>query len=269
MNNLSKWYPDGIDYTVSFTMVDSNGDSAKVTAPEMGSRTVQLIKVSEDGAETPLETLRASALSFTSSTQTLEYDAEKSSENHYILRFSSDWDLDDDTEICVQTVATPVNGGDTSKYSDLSSLGAIIGLRRTKSGESTGWQAYLAEESDNLDVSKCDGYNLVVTGSGAAKITIKWNAEKLACNKNFHDGTIYSFGSGEVTYTAPESGDTIATLVINADTGSSATNNRNRYDIQFYKTGAEPSNWTFFKDVSNEANGAPDGNVWLTVAIEQ
>ena len=87
--------------------------------------------------------------------------------------------------------------------------------------------------------------------------------------KNFHNNTIYSFGSGEVVYTAPAGESTIATMVISADTGSSVTSNRNRYDIQFYKKGSEPTNWNFFKDVSNEENGAPSGNVWLTVDVDQ
>ncbi len=271
LNNLSKWYPSEIDYKITLTMMDSNGDDTEVTAASMGNRTVQLIKVSGNGTESLLETLNGTTptLTYTTPQQTLTHDSAKSSEDHYILRFSGNWDLDNDTEICVQAKATPNNGEDANKYKDISPISAIIGLRKTKGGDSTGWQAYLAEQSDGLAVSDCDGYNLVVTGSGAATITIKWDTEKIACNKNFHNNTIYSFGSGEVVYTAPAGESTIATMVISADTGSSVTSNRNRYDIQFYKKGSEPTNWNFFKDVSNEENGAPSGNVWLTVDVDQ
>ena len=280
LNNLSKWYPSDIDYTITFTMMDSSGDQAKVTSENMGSRTVQLIKVTEtvdpdtgdkttEKHEDVLETLSSSTLAYTTAKQTLSHDTSKSAEEHYVLRFSSNWNLDDDTEFCVQAIAAPYNGGDNTKYKDISPLSAIIGLKKINGGDSTGWQAYLAEQSDGLAVSACDGYNLVVTGSGAATITIKWDTEKIACNKNFYNSTIYSFGSGEVVYTKPSTGSNIATLVIKADTGSSATSNRNRYDIQFYKTGSEPSEWNFFKDVSSEVNGAPSGNVWLTVDVDQ
>ena len=271
LNNLSKWYSSEIDYNITFTMTDSNGDDTMVTAAVMGSRTVQLIKVSENGTKSVLETLDGTTpkLTYTTTKQTLAHDAAESSEDHYILRFSGNWNLDDDTEICVQAIATPNNSGDTNKYKDISPISAIIGLRKTKGEDSTGWQAYLAEQSDGLTVSACDGYNLVATGSGAATITIKWDTQKIACNRNFHNNTIYSFGSGEVVYTAPASGSTIATIVISADTGSSVTSNRNRYDIQFYKTGSEPADWNFFKDVSSEGNGTPSGDVWLTVDVDQ
>lgn len=283
LNNLSKWYPGEIDYNVTLTMTDSNGDQSKVTAAVMGSRTVKLIKVTETVTvdpetetktitknETELETLDGTTprLTYTTAKQTLTQDSAKSSEDHYILRFSGNWNLDDDTEICVQAIAAPNNGGDANKYKDISSLSAIIGLRKTKGGDSTGWQAYIAEQSDGLTVSECDGYNLVATGSGAAKITIKWNTEKIACNRNFHNGSIYSFGSGEVAYFEPTGQSKIATLVISADTGSSDTSNRNRYDMQFYKTGSEPTDWNFFENVSS-AESSPSGSTWMTVYIEQ
>ena len=271
LSNLSKWYPTEIYYNIAFKMTDSNGDDTKVTGAIMGSRTVQLIKVSENGTESVLETLDGTTpkLTFTTNLQTLAHDPANSSEDHYILRFSGDWDLENDTEICVQAIATPNNGSDVNKYKDILPLSAIIGLKKTNGGDSSGWQAYLAEQSDGMIVSDCDGYNLVATGSGAATITIKWDTTKIACNRNFYNESIYAFGSGEVMYTAPETGSNIATLVINADTGSTDTNNRNRYDIQFYKNGFDPSNWSFFKDVSSEENGAPSGSVLLTVDIDQ
>jgi len=292
LNNLSKWYSSDIDYKITVTMTDSNGESSKVTATDMGDRTVQLIKVTRvvkvdpdshtetiTYPETILATLKGGEtsprLTYTTNVQTLVHNSANSAEEHYIMRFSSNWDLENDTEICVKTIAEPYKGSEESKYKDLSSLGAIIGLRETTGSESPVWQAYLAEESSGMTVDNCDGYNLVVTGSGAAKITIKWNTDKLACNKNFYNNTIYSFGTYTITVDGnPQSvrevsdvsysGNT-ATMTIMADSGRDETNNRNRYDIQFYKTGAEPSDWSFFKDDGSTISN----NTWLSVEIVQ
>ncbi len=253
LSNLSKWYPTDIDYKVTFALTNLSG--TPLTAETVGTRTVQVTK----GGST-LGTLTGSTLSFTTSMQTLEHNSAHSAEDHYILKFSGDWDLDNDTEICVQMVADPYNGGDNTKYKDLTSLGAVIGLRKNSIAETSGWQAYLAEASDELSVDSCDGYNLTVTGSGKAKITIKWDPSKLACNRNFYNNTIYSFGTGEVEYT-----NGTAQIIINADTGSSTNDYRNRYDLQFYKEGSEPSDWSFFND-----NGSAVGDsIWLSVKVEE
>lgn len=253
LGNLSKWYPADIVYNVAFTLTDLSG--TPLSADDVGTKTVKIIK---DGSD--LGSLSGSQLSFTPSAQTLEYDPSQSAQDHYILRFSGDWDLDNDTEICVKMVADPYNGGDDTKYKDLTSLGAVIGLRKNSITETSGWQAYLAEASDGLPVESCDAYNLIVTGSGKAKITIKWDPEKLACNRNFYNNTIYSFGSGEIDHT-----DGTAQIIINADTGSAANDYRNRYDLQFYKKESEPSDWDFFKNDGSE----PAGDVWLTVKVEE
>ena len=275
LNNLSKWYSTDIDYKITFKLTDSNG--TPLTAESIGSKSVQLIKVikesildidPETGEQTVTEsersqyvsTLDNTNLDFTTTIYTLVHDVAKSAEDRYILRFSGNWNLDSDSEICVQTIATPYKGEDTTKYRDISALAAIIGLRKNKGEEATGWQAYLAEESDELDVEDCAGYNLVVTGSGQKKITIKWDPTKISCNRNFYNNTIYSFGEDEIEYT-----NGTAQIIINADSGSQANGLRNRYDIQFYKKeGTDPSDWSFFKNDGSDLGE----NVWLSVKIE-
>ena len=274
LNNLSKWYPEDIEYTMKFTMTDSSGTT--LNASNMGSRSVQLIKVTktttsttdpdsgettvtESISETELSTLDETNLTFTTSVQTLTHSPSSSSEDHYILRFSNDWDLDNDSELCVQTIATPDKSGNATKYRDISELSAVIGLRKNRSGISTGWEAYLAEQSIGKSILDCDGYNLVVTGSGQKTITIKWDSSKLSCNKYFYNNTVYSFGPNEIVHT-----DGTAQIVINADSGSSNNAYRNRYDVQFYKKGIDPSDWNFFKDDGSEISE----NVWLSVKVE-
>lgn len=260
LSNPAKWYSEMINYNVTFTLTDSEGHP--LTAADMGSRTVI---VSDKNGNT-LATLDGTTptLTYTRTGESLAYNASTSTEGKYTLDFSGNWDLENDTEICVQ-VDIQLSGSE-SQYLDLSPLGGIIGLKKAVNTESAGWQAYIAERENSVSVADCDGYNMTVTGAGAAVITIKWDTRYLECNRNFYNQTIYSFGTGEVVYTAPASGSNIATLVISADTASSVTDNRNRYDIQFYKTGtAEPSSWSF---ITNDESSLSD-SVWLFIGVEQ
>lgn len=267
LTNPARWYSEDIDYSITFTLTDSEG--TPLTAADIGSRTV----IIADEDDTTIATLEGAtpSLTHTISHETLAYNASLSAEKQYKLKYSGNWNLDNDTDICVMVEVELDNGGDTSKYPDLSPIGGILGLKKSTSSESTGWQAYIAEQIEDKTVTNCDGYNMVVSGSGAANITIKWDTRYLGCNKNFYDNSIYSFGtytdsSKEVTYTAPEAGSNIATLLIKADTASSVTSNRNRYDIQFYKTGVgEPANWDFITRTESELSES----VWLYIDVVQ
>lgn len=265
--NPAKWYSEDIDYSITFTFTDSKGTA--LTQAEIGNRTV----IIEDEDGNPLETLDGTTptLTYTKSSESLDYNASISAEKHYTLKYSGNWNLDEDTDICVKVDVQLDDGGDDSKYLDLSPVGGIIGLKKTTNTESAGWQAYVSERVDGKTVTDCDGYNMVVSGSGAATITIKWDTRYLGCNKNFYSDTIYEFGTyadstKEVTYSAPEAGSNIATIVIKADTASAYTSNRNRYDIQFYKTGAsEPANWNFITNTETDLGDS----VWLYINVVQ
>lgn len=264
LTNPAKWYPEDIDYTVTFTLTDSEG--TPLTSSDIGSRSV----IVSDIDDTQLAVLSESALTYTRSADSLTYNSATASENKYRLLFSGNWNLDNDTEICVKVDVQFNKNGDEKKYQDLSALGGIIGLKRSVSTESAGWQAYVSEKG-NSPVSNFDGYNLIVTGSGEATITIKWDTRFITCNKYFCDGSIYNFGtysdnSKEVDYTQPASGSNIATLVIKANSSSAVTNYRNRYDIQFYKTGkGQPADWNFI--TNNES--ALSNTVWLYTGVSQ
>lgn len=233
--------------------------------------------------------------------QTLEYNSSIAAEHHYYLVFSGNWNLDTDSDICVKMKATPDKGGDNSKYQDISEISAIIGLKRNSDIGSSGWEAYI-EEKDKIAINNCDAYNLIAEGAGKAVITIKWNTDYLSCNKYFADDTVYSlysFGTyiymdntdpeniqytpkPEVEYTKHEGESKIDTLVIIGDTDTILVNeadpdltdislnteleNRNRYDIQFYKTAnAKPNSWSFVTDDENDlGEGA-----WLYINVEQ
>lgn len=265
LTNPAKWYSEDIDYSITFTLTDSEGTA--LSEEEIGSRTVIVCDKNDD----TIATLNGSTLSY-SETNQLEYFPAIATEGQYTLKYWGRWDLANDTDICVKVDVQLENGGDSAKYQDLSPLGGIIGLRQSLSRESAGWRAYISEQADGKSVGSCDGYNMIVTGSGAAEITIKWDTRFLGCNKNFYlNNSIYSFGTyadstREVSYTGPEEGSNIATLVIKADTASAVTSNRNRYDIQFYKTGtAEPTSWGF---ITNTESSLSD-SVWLYMNVVQ
>lgn len=267
VTNPARWYSDDINYTITFTFTDSEGTA--LTADDIGSRAV----IIADKDDNTLVTLDGTTptLTYTKSGESLPYNAAISAEGKYTLKYDGNWSLDNDTDICVKVDVQLNNGDDATRYQDLSPLGGIIGLKKSTSAESTGWQAYISEQADGKPVTDCDGFNMVVSGSGEATITIKWDTRYLGCNRNFYNNTINSFGTyedttQEVTYTAPGAGSNIATLVIKADTASSATSNRNRYDIQFYKTGtSEPANWTFITNTESDLSDS----VWLYINVVQ
>ena len=334
LSNIYKFYPSGIDYKIKLSFTHTNGTAlTELTA----GRSVSLFKGND---ATPLLTLN-SLTTVMSDKQTLGDNTSQAAEDHYYLKFSGNWDLENDSDICVKMEAIPDNGGITTKYQDLSPISAVIGLKKTLDLGSSGWEAYLAEQRignpafpkngnytwqlnggtagsyseflsalENADFSSevtvtvaaangttnsddnnigtysiarngtegsytytytktdvsigdFDAYNLVVTGSGKAKITIMWDTRYLECNKNFYNGKIYSFVSGEIE--PPVTTNNIITLIINADTSTNENGNRNRYDIQFYKKGTEPANWSYLPTHESTLSDT----VWLSVKVEQ
>lgn len=292
VGNISKWYPTDIDYKITLTFTHTNGEP--LNAGEIKGRSVSLVK---GNSATPLLTLN-STTAVTSDKQTLSHSSAQSAEDHYKLKYSGEWDLEKDTDICVKMEAVPYKGTDAAKYQDLSAISAIIGLKQSVNIGASGWEAYLAESQNGVTSTKtneCDAFNLVATGSGKAIITIKWDTTHLECNKYFcnsavnvpGESKVYQFGTyvdaenaqtREVEYS--KSGD-IATLTIVGDTGTplysnpadsnAKLDNKNRYDIQFYKvTGPSPStDWSFCSVTYSNTITEPNGNTWLTVNVKQ
>ena len=231
-DNISRWYPNiDIDFIYTAELTDSMGNS--LSANDIGTRSVWIL----DSSGNELTELNSSKTFYTSTVQTLKYDESKSAESMFTIHYSDDWDLDD-TEFCVRVTAMPYRNGDNNKYKDLKDISAVLGLKESFSTGSNGWRAYISEKNANKPFDKCDAYNVVVTGSGKATITLTWDTKYLDFNEYFYNSekSIYNFN--EVIYTPPTTGSDYATIKIEADTGSSATEHRNRYDIQLYKTGA-------------------------------
>ena len=266
-NNPSKWYSQDIKYTLTATLVKQDG--TPLTSEGLDeNKTIMILKNGE-------EKCKLNSLSLSGNfSDTLIYKTSGTTDNTYTIRFSDNWNLQDDMNICVQLIATPDKAGNADKYKDISKIGAIIGLRELQSMGSSGWQVYLNEQRSGGNPKDYDAYNLVVTGSGNADIILTIDTNKLEFNKYFYDENlrIKNFTAEEVVYTKPDENG-IATMNIKADASKNRGTEekpeyRNRYDIQLYKKydskTIDPENWSFFA----EDNGsAMSEGVWLIYKV--
>ena len=153
---------------------------------------------------------------------------------------------------CVEMIATP-------KDTSLPTLKGYISVRYIKAAES-GWTGALEELDSNKEY---DGYNYIIEGSGEGRITFSWNPTALTINKQFLQNPENTFyigesevnGSSDLTENsfATVSGMKSITLVVNSQ-------EKNRYEVQFYKTITNGS-----VDYQNSAiiYYLPDANDWV------
>lgn len=249
--DFSNVYYDDITYSVSIRLCNTGGTSITLDS----GKSVEVYD-STGSPETLLGTLDSTTNSISTFTRTLTRGtgSVKSNEHYYVLKYSSNWDLTDDINNCVEIIATPTDT-DPNKYNDINPLAARIGLQESHGDQPNAWDYYINEEK--LDSTKkpndYDGYNLILSGSGAFTITIECDPTKIKINKDFYDpnspNSLNRFISGEVTFTAGTNG-TWDKLVIKADSNDSARNYRNRYSIQLYRVDPEGANWASITDWS-------------------
>ena len=254
--NTAKFYPEDIVYDVEFKLTDPTGNTA-ITASQLGTRYVEI--------KTPASTIiiDSSDLSVRTVRDTLEAGGDESAENKYEIKFYG-WDPEDDADMCLQMVARPVRSD--GKYKDLRDLGGVIGIKEFTGDQTSGWDAYVSEIRDNHfndstnSNNNADGYNLILTGSGKATITIKWNTNHIEANKYFDlNHQVYDFTSAELELDSEPDADGWMTLTIHANTNLY----RNRYNIQLYlKEGIKPDSTAFFAKESEKT-----GDAWVTYDI--
>lgn len=250
-------YPKDINYTLDIRMTSSEGNA--LTVADVGTRTITIAPISPSGSA---KTLSSSNLTDKFTSQTLTYSDSHSTENTYRISFSAGWNLDEDTNICVEIIATPTVDESGHTYPDVPTLGRIIGLRKSRETGSNGWVAQISEQTTTNSPGDFDGYNLILSGSGSATITISWNIKRIGVNEYFYNSekNVYDFENGEVV-DGLTSGDW-HTITINAN----ASSFRNRYAIQLYKLGEldDPADWSFFNN-----NSSASANDWIRVTIIQ
>ena len=258
-------YDRNINYRIDAVLTDSSGNT--LSADDLGSQTITIVSNQTDATTVVLSKTN---LNGTISPQTLVHSDSNSTQNSYTVKFSSGWDLENDIDICVELRVVPTEDDSHNAYSDLSTLGRIIGIRQSRTTGTNGWKASVNEKTDSNSPTGFDAYNLVFTGSGSATITVSWDMNKIAVNKNFYaqSNNVFGFVSGEVVDGATTDG--WHTITINADTGNKTQNNRNRYSLQLYKLGelddeTYPQGWSFY---SLNESVADSPNAWIRVTIQ-
>jgi hypothetical protein len=264
VDNPKKHYDDLITYDLHAKLVYADGSN--VSATDLGTKTVtieygenSLVLSSSHPSDTTTitgEELRPNS------------NAAITSQNTYVLKFSGNWNLETDSNIYVQLEA--VRTGDSANYRDITDLGGKIGISRSESGVSIGWDGMLSETGTP---SGYDGYNFILTGSGEAVIEFEWDTSKISVNKYFYDVNLrnIAFDTGEVTYTAPSGESTWAKLIIhaNSDLIRTDTKYRNRYEFQLYKSaGIEPpSDFVSVLVTTLTTEKASKTNKWVACTI--
>ena len=158
---------------------------------------------------------------------------------------------------CVEMVATP-------RDHSLPTLKGYIFVRYVKTVES-GWTGSL-EELDNS--KEYDGYTYILEGSGKGRITFSWDPAFLSINQQFlqnTDNTFYINGievAGSNTLIEDSAsfptvdGKKSVTLIVDSQ-------EKNRYEVQFFKTDTSGSN-NYQNSVIK--NYLPDSNDWVEVS---
>lgn len=294
LQNPTRYMDSDIEYDVSFYFADRQGARINDSNVIGASRSVNVIDKSVNN-NTNNFTLNSTHLNDTTVTFTNRHTLTKnvSSSNEFELRFIG-WDLVADTDICVAMTATPTVGSSA----ELKTLSGAIGLAQQSEAGTSGWRAYLNEHPELTSVSNVssyDGFNLVLTGSGIANITISWDSSKLDLNKNVYntlnhaafeqDGQSYPAVTGNVFgykgYTPSDTlnaSDENIELTVGAGNGSWKTivihadnkKFRSRYNIQLYK---QPNtayrDWSFFAYNVSDTTSTAYTNAYIRVNIAQ
>lgn len=206
--------------------------------------------------------------SFNASSGTLSFDdcrmaAGKVNPDTFNIHFDAAELGDNPPGYCVEVIATP-------KDTSLPVLKGYISVRYVKSAE-TGWTGSLEELDDN---KVYDGYNYILEGSGAGRITFSWNPTYLTINKQFLQNLENEFyvsvngtptkisGNSSLTedssYFPTVNGMKSITLVVDSQ-------NKNRYEVQFYKTNTSGN---FNYQNSAIVGYLPDSTEWVEVTGE-
>ena len=153
-------------------------------------------------------------------------------ENKYLIRFPKSTRTSSD-KIYVKLTASPTPS--LSNYKGIKNLAGILSITESKEKLSQGWSYGFNDSEGNTDY---DGFNYVISGNGAATITLKWRDDKFEINPYFLSdntatipGSVSSSTEGDVTWKS-------ITINANSDT-------KNRYDIQFYMKDAENDNYAW------------------------
>ena len=141
----------------------------------------------------------------------------------YTLTFDMEEVAKDLPELYIYVIAEPVSDGVTGTVSTQSGYISVSkGIAYT-----SGWHGSLTEN----DNQAYDAYNMIISGSGAGKIDVKWDSEKFEISKSSLE--LYEYSNETETGfdrngIETANGKSTITLYVNSVIS-------NRYEIQFYK----------------------------------
>lgn len=177
----------------------------------------------------------------------------------YDFYFNADL-LDANDNVFVKIAATPTGENDTIR-SDVGSLQGIIGISRQASEIVKTWSGAFSDEgaavnaqnSHDVEASAYDGFNYIIQGNGARKVSLTWDNTILELNPfSIEELKSYSDTIDSTAWSNTPSGN-YTTIVFKVD-----SENCPRYDVQFYMKGTELASWntvigavTFNPNVTN------------------
>lgn len=182
---------------------------------------------------------------FSSTNLTIEFNpceiaAGGAHSNEFVLSFDiSEVTSETPNEYYMELVANPED-------LDLPTLKGYISVRYSQTATS-GWSGKL--ETLNPQ-GEYDAFNYILTGTGTGEISFKWKSNYVLINKQFLENKNYKFKINGVQYTGGTSvttavnnlaadGDGFKTITLIVD-----STKINRYDVQFFKTGASGADYT-------------------------
>lgn len=262
VTNTKKAYQGKLDYTLEAWLVDKTGEKISENADILG--TYSTIAFSENGTNyTKFNTYSYDDTNgyYTGEISGTFNDTDTNGtylvgENTYYIRFPEEM-LAANPDLYVKAVATPSN------TQDFTSISAIIGIQKAGTVMSRGWTGGFSDILSNTDY---DAFNYLISGSGEADITLEWCTDYLELSQiniaqygfNGSIETFYKNSGGQVTETLETGGTTWKRLSFTADSNK-VDNEGNiiglsRYDLQFYMTGSEKSDY-----------GSGNDDFWSTV----
>ncbi|SFW32796.1 hypothetical protein [Ruminococcus flavefaciens] len=161
----------------------------------------------------------------------------------YTFYFHKDL-LDATDNVFVKISATPTND---SIRADVGSLQGIIGISRQATEIVKTWSGTFSDEgaalndqnSHDVEASAYDGFNYIIQGNGARKVSLTWNNTILELNPfSIDELKSYSDSIDSTAWSQTTSGN-YTTIVFKVDSEECP-----RYDVQFYMKGTEIRTWS-------------------------
>lgn len=226
------FYDSDIAYTFSAELVNVGGtvitDSAKAS----------MVRYGTTGTEFTLN----SGKYVVNATGTLSKDQSGTHDITYTFYFHKDL-IDATDNVFVKISASPT---DDIIRADVGSLQGIIGISRQATEIVKTWSGTFSDEgaalnnqnSHDVEASAYDGFNYIIQGNGARKLSLTWDNTVLELNPfSIDELKSYSDDIDSAAWSQTTSGN-YTTIVFKVDSEECP-----RYDVQFYMRGTELSTW--------------------------